>query len=213
MAERGEALLGQVIELATAVRSAIGDIGGMRVLGDELLGEGRSDELDPLKIVIDVSGLGIEGYQATDWLRDNRHVHMGLSDHRRTTAQLNVGDDESTTGPLLDALRALASAAGSLPAPVPVELPEPGELELENVMPPREAFFGPAEQVPAERADGRVAAEMVTPYPPGIPAIAPGERITAKVVAYLRSGVAAGMYIPDAADPSIGSLRVVSNSS
>jgi arginine/lysine/ornithine decarboxylase len=118
-----------------------------------------------------------------------------------------VADDTHTAQVLIDALRALPAA--DLPHPAPVRLPEPGELELESVTQPREAFFGPAEQVPADQAVGRVAAEMITPYPPGAPAIIPGERITRPVVDYLRTGAEAGMYIPDAADPSIKSIRVV----
>lgn len=74
---------------------------------------------------------------------------------------------------------------------------------------PRDAFFGPTEQVPVDRAAGRIAAELVTPYPPGVPLIAPGELIEAAALDYLTSGVAAGMVVPDTADPSAKSLRVV----
>jgi lysine decarboxylase len=56
---------------------------------------------------------------------------------------------------------------------------------------------------------GRVAAEQITPYPPGVPAVVPGERLNDIVVEYLRSGVAAGMNLPDAADPSLATFRVV----
>ena len=73
---------------------------------------------------------------------------------------------------------------------------------------PRDAFFGAAEQVPIERAAGRVVAEMLTPYPPGIPVALPGERLNAAVVDYLRSGVEAGMVVPDAADPAMNGVRV-----
>jgi arginine/lysine/ornithine decarboxylase len=74
---------------------------------------------------------------------------------------------------------------------------------------PRDAFFGPAEQVDAVEAIGRVIAESVTPYPPGVPVLAPGEIITAEAVDYLQTGAAAGMLIPDAADSSVTTLRVV----
>jgi arginine decarboxylase len=62
--------------------------------------------------------------------------------------------------------------------PPRVDLPEPRSLELENVMTPRDAFFARVEQVPVEDAVGRVAAEMVSPYPPGVPVLAPGELIS-----------------------------------
>jgi arginine/lysine/ornithine decarboxylase len=74
---------------------------------------------------------------------------------------------------------------------------------------PRAAFFATQTTVPIKESIGRIAAEQVTPYPPGIPAILPGERISAGVIDYLRSGKAATMVIPDAADPSLKTLRVV----
>jgi arginine/lysine/ornithine decarboxylase len=60
-------------------------------------------------------------------------------------------------------------------------------------------------------AAGRIAAEMITPYPPGAPAVLPGEVINQAVLDYLRSGVAAGMFIPDAVDGEVKSVRVVAN--
>lgn len=74
---------------------------------------------------------------------------------------------------------------------------------------PRDAFFGKTEMVPADRAAGRIAAEQITPYPPGIPAVVPGERLNDAVIAYLRSGLAAGMTLPDPADSSLEKFRVV----
>ncbi|WP_321164382.1 hypothetical protein [Arthrobacter sp. Edens01] len=80
---------------------------------------------------------------------------------------------------------------------------------METVQLPRDAFFGPVEVVPASEAAGRIAAEQITPYPPGVPAILPGERINARVIDYLVSGAKAGMVLPDPADPSMETVRVV----
>ncbi|MBT1678193.1 hypothetical protein [Curtobacterium aurantiacum] len=80
-------------------------------------------------------------------------------------------------------------------------------------MTPREAFFGEVELVPAEDAAGRIAAEQVTPYPPGIPAFVPGERLTAEMIDYLRSGLEAGMVMPDPTDGSLDTIRVVRETS
>ena len=74
---------------------------------------------------------------------------------------------------------------------------------------PRDAFFGHVEQVAVDQAVGRIAAEMASPYPPGVSVLAPGERISAEARDYLSSGIAAGMLIPDAADPELRTLRVV----
>lgn len=100
-------------------------------------------------------------------------------------------------------------AAADLPAPKPIELPDPSDLELETVNRPRDAFFSPYEDVAAREAIGRVAAQQLTPYPPGIPVIVPGERINEQVIAYLLTGVNAGMVVPDSADPSLETIRVM----
>jgi arginine decarboxylase len=74
---------------------------------------------------------------------------------------------------------------------------------------PRDAFFATTESVKPKDAAGRVSAEYVTPYPPGIPAVAPGELITDAIVGYLEEIVANGAFVEGAADPSLGSFRVV----
>ncbi|NED57126.1 ornithine decarboxylase, partial [Micromonospora aurantiaca] len=121
---------------------------------------------------------------------------------------LTFADDKDTADRLLTALRDLRAHIDDLRGSPVVEVPSPAELRLELVVLPRDAFFGPAEQVPASDAAGRVCAEMLTPYPPGIPAALPGERLTRPVLDYLRSGVSAGMVVPDAADSSLDTIRV-----
>jgi arginine/lysine/ornithine decarboxylase len=111
----------------------------------------------------------------------------------------------------VSALSALAKAASGLPRARPVSLPSAGHLELEPVMLPRVAFLAAKEAVPADKAIGRIAAEQITPYPPGIPVVVPGERLTAELLDYLRSGLAAGMQLPDPADPSLQTIRVVTD--
>ncbi|KZB79315.1 aminotransferase class I/II-fold pyridoxal phosphate-dependent enzyme [Amycolatopsis regifaucium] len=207
MALQGKELLAAALKLVSSVRQSVAEIGGLRVLHDEFLGPRLADSVDPLKVVMDVRDLGISGYQAADWLREHRDVTVGLSDHRRIVAQFNHSDDEKTATVLLDALEALTEA--DLPAPPEVRIPDPADFELETAMLPRDAFFGPAEQVAADRAVGRICAEMITPYPPGAPAVLPGEVLTEPILDYLRSGLGAGMELPDPADAELKSVRVV----
>ncbi|MFI6206434.1 aminotransferase class I/II-fold pyridoxal phosphate-dependent enzyme [Streptomyces sp. NPDC051041] len=210
MALRGEELLGATLELAAGVRAAVEQIDGMHVNDrSDFCGPRLADDFDPLPVVIDITGLGITGFQASDWLREHRGIDAHLTDHRRIGAQITYGDDEETTGELLAALKDLAGAAADLgPAPR-VAVPSPDELRTEQVRLPRDAFFGPTENVPVSRAAGRIAAEMITPYPPGIPAVLPGELLTRPVVEYLRTGLAAGMYLPDPSDPELNTIRVL----
>jgi arginine/lysine/ornithine decarboxylase len=141
-------------------------------------------------------------------LRKNCHIDVGLSDHRRIEATLSMADERSAADRLLNALDELLEAAPSFERPAAIEFPSYNDLEIEPVLLPRDAFFGPTESVPAREAIGRVCAEQITPYPPGIPALIPGERITEPIVHYLQSGLKAGMVLPDPADQSLDTIKV-----
>lgn len=210
MAEQGRELYDDALALADRTRARIGAVDGLHVNGrEDFCGPGRAADMDPLQVFVDIIALGISGYTAADWLREHHRINVHVADHRRVSAQLTHADDEATADRLVRALTELAAHAGDLEPAPRIEVPSPAELRLEQVMPPRDAFFGDIEQVPCAAAVGRVAAEMLTPYPPGIPAALPGERLNPAVVDYLRSGVAAGMVVPDAADPSVQTVRVV----
>jgi arginine decarboxylase len=122
---------------------------------------------------------------------------------------MSFADDKHTVDRLLDALMAWRQAARDFDRPPRIDLPTPDEIELQTVILPRDAFFGPTEMVPAERAAGRLAAEEITPYPPGIPAVVPGEELNDAVINYLRSGADAGMTLPDASDRQARQFKVV----
>ena len=209
MVEQGEELLGRVVDLAERTRERIAEIDGLRLLGDDAVGPGRAFERDPLVFTIDVRGLGITGFQAAEIARAEHHVDFGAADSHRINARFTHSDDEESADALVRTLTALVDDAKSAERPPAVALPSAHGLELETVMTPRDAFFARVEQVPVEQAEGRIAAEMVSPYPPGVPVLAPGERISAEALAYLTSGLEAGMLIPDAADPELSTLRVV----
>jgi arginine/lysine/ornithine decarboxylase len=209
MVQDGKGMIEKALELARGLRRDIEAIPGLHVLEDELVHEEASHDLDILHIMIDVSELRINGYQATDWMRENCRIDLGTNDHRRTEAVISTSDDSQTADRLLKGLRALTEAAPNLPRPPAVVIPDEEDLYLETVMLPRDAFFGPVEVIPCEEAPGRIAAEMATPYPPGIPLLLPGERINKAAIDYLRSGVEADMVLPDPADPTLKTIRVV----
>lgn len=209
MVAHGHELLSAALELAHDVRQRIDTLPGVEVLEDVLLGAEASHDLDRLQVLVDVSGTGTSGYQARDWLREHRRLDVGMADHRRILATLSFADGPTTAARLVEALSGWRSATASFDPPPPIRLPAPEELALQSVMAPRDAFFGSTEMVPAAQAAGCIAAEQITPYPPGVPAVVPGERLNAAVIDYLRSGLAAGMALPDAADSSLQQLRVV----
>jgi arginine/lysine/ornithine decarboxylase len=207
----GEKLLGDAIDLAEALRRAIAEVDGIALMGEEVLGPGAI-ALDPTHVTFDVRDLGLTGYQAADWLQQHRGVHVELSDHRRLMTLISYADTQANANRLLDALRALSDEhRGAEPAPRDVAVPYP-RLRLESAMLPREAYLGPVEMVPWREAPGRISAEMICPYPPGIPVAAPGEVLTREVVEYLEQVIADGAMVEGAADESLAELRVVATS-
>ncbi|GAD82387.1 aminotransferase class I/II-fold pyridoxal phosphate-dependent enzyme [Nocardia asteroides] len=208
MVEFGHDLLDGALSAARRARAGLSEINGLTVMHDELLGVEASHDLDMLQVLVDVSATGASGYDAADWLRAHRNIDLGLSDHRRVLATVSTADDGLTVDGLVDALALWRAGLGD-PTPPRISLPTPEDLQQESVMLPRDAFFGPSEVVPVDKAAGRIAAEQLTPYPPGIPVVVPGERIGAAVVDYLRTGIAAGLNVPDADDPRLHTLRVV----
>ncbi|KOV72329.1 ornithine decarboxylase [Streptomyces sp. AS58] len=210
MVQHGAELLGRALDLAVRTRAAIETIDGFHVNdAADFCGPRLAADFDPLPVVIDISDLGTTGYRAADWLRTHHHIDMHLFDHRRISAQLTHADDEQTTARLLDALDGLAQHATGLGQAPQVTVPSPEDLRMDQARLPRDAYFARHAKVPVEKAAGRIAAEMITPYPPGIPAVLPGELLTGPVLEYLTTGVAAGMFLPDAADRRLKTVRVV----
>ncbi|MGD6741389.1 aminotransferase class I/II-fold pyridoxal phosphate-dependent enzyme [Streptomyces sp. BH106] len=210
MALHGRGLLTHALELAAEVRAAIEEIDGMHVHGrEDFCGPGLADDLDPLPVVVDLAGPALSGYRAADWLREHRDINVHLADHRRINVQITHADSRETTEPLVRALRDLADASRDWDPAPRVAVPDPEALRMKQGCLPRDAFFARTRDVPVAQAVGRTAAEMVTPYPPGIPTILPGELLTEPVLTYLRTGVEAGMNLPDAADPAFRTVRVV----
>ncbi|SOF02175.1 Arginine/lysine/ornithine decarboxylase [Streptomyces sp. OV198] len=210
MVQHGHDLMDHALRLAERTRAAIEEIDGFHVNdADDFCAPGCAADFDPLPVVMDIEALGTTGYRAADWLREHHHLDVHLFDHRRVSAQLTHADDDHTTARLLTALRDLADHTDELKDAERVDVPSPAELRMEQARLPRDAYFESHEDVPVHSATGRLAGEMITPYPPGIPAVLPGERLTEPVLRYLTSGVAAGMNLPDAADSQLNTIRVV----
>jgi len=141
------------------------------------------------------AGTGLTGFSAADWLRDHHRIHLELADHRRLMALVSYADGDANIDRLIGALRDLCrDHEGADPAP-DLEIPPPGELRLEQATVPRDAYLGRTEDVPWREAAGRVSSEMICPYPPGIPIVAPGERLSPEVVDYLEQTVAMGARV------------------
>jgi arginine decarboxylase len=205
----GEQLLGRAIDHADRLRDAIDQMPGYELMTDDVLDGGGAFTLDPTHVTFDVTGLGMTGFSAADWLRQHRGIHVELADHRRLMVLITYADTDDNIDRLIAGLQALAierhgADRGDIPP-----VPRPQDLRMETVMLPRDAFLGATEMVPWREAAGRISAEMICPYPPGIPIVAPGEHLTETAVDYLEQLAAAGVMVEGAGDETLEKLRVV----
>jgi len=208
LAMHGEALLHETLAAIRRTHEKLATVPGIRVVGGDLVGTPGVVDWDPLRIVLDVRGTGCTGYEVADALRRAFDVNVELA--TQATVVLLVGLAESPI--------ALERVAGDIDEIVKVvEVAGTGEalvaphavVENEMVVSPRDAFLGAAERVPFADAVGRISCESIAGYPPGIPALLPGERITAETVAYLRALVDSGSRLHGASDPTLATIHVL----
>ncbi len=206
MEDEGEMRVGRAVRLAEELRAEINALPGLWCFGRERMGRPGAAALDVTKLTVNVSGLGLSGEEAMRSLRE-KSIQAELADARNVLFIVSMADTERETERLLAALTALSREAqgGRTAAPLSV----PTAPALATVLSPREAFFAARESVPMEKAAGRVAAEEIAFYPPGIPAVAPGERMTGEMIAYLREAARMGLKVTGPQDPSLSFLRVV----
>jgi lysine decarboxylase len=208
-ATRGRELLDETLSALARTREAVREIPGLDVLDERLSGAPGVFDYDPLRLAIDVRGTRASGYELSRMLREQHDVIMELAGENVMVAVYGMGEDAGAASErLLNALRESVAAVSAAPESVEgVQFAPPppwGEL----VMTPREAFLGPQEIVPAREAVGRVAAESLAAYPPGIPNVLPGERLTAETLDYIEQSIAHGGSLRGASDRELKTLRV-----
>jgi arginine decarboxylase len=197
LATRGEELLGETLRLAAHARGRLAEVDGLVVV----------DADDPTKLALALPGTGADGIEVEADLFA-QGIRFELANRDLLVPLLTMGDTEAGVERLCDALIASLERRRGEPRP-PGAASAVWDVTPEAALTPREAFFSSRETIDAADAAGRVAAEMVVPYPPGIPAIAPGEVVSRELVEALRESAAGGTRLSYCADPTLGTLQVV----
>ncbi|MGH2837094.1 MAG: hypothetical protein ACRDJY_01960, partial [Thermoleophilaceae bacterium] len=211
---RGRELLDETIEGLEAARAAIRELPGLGVLDESIAGHPGVHDYDPLRLAIDVRGTGATGYEVAAAVAED-DIIFELYGENVVVAVFGMAEDvgpqaERLVTALARAVERLVSKEGQTPFTnrehEPFAPPPPwGEL----VMTPREAFLGPQEAVPFADAAGRVAAESLAAYPPGVPNVLPGERLTEPTIEYVQQTLKHGGMLRGATDRKLRTIRVV----
>jgi lysine decarboxylase len=205
LAVRGAELLERTLASAAVAREAIEEVPGCRVVPAADRSWPSVTAWDPLRLVIDVRESGADGHHVAAELRDRFDVQIELATHATIVLVLGINEPP---GPLEEFPERLAACVGPADPAVAIEQPAL-PLRGEPALSPRAAWVATPERVAVEQAIGRVSAEAIAGYPPGIPVLLPGERVTEAVVAYLRELVRAGVRLHGASDPLFNTVTVV----
>lgn len=208
LAINGRTLIENTIKLAEKTRKQINNISHLLCVGDEILGSNATYDYDPTKLIISVKQLGITGYDVEVWLRERFNIEVELSDLYNILCIVTPGDTEEETSILVHALQILSEefeVKNKDEEALQVEVPDIPVLALS----PRDAFYADTEIVSLDHSIGRISAEFVMVYPPGIPIWLPGEIITKENIQYIHSNMDAGLPVQGPEDETLETIRVI----
>lgn len=206
MEEEGHGKLEQALEFSRFYSRKIENIKGLHVYDEELSHYRAVADKDPLKLLIDVRGLNVNGLQLSKILRQKYRIQVEFADIHYIVAMMSIFHNRQDWERLYGALSEIAAnCGGSLKPGEEIAVPPEPQVCLS----PREAFYARSRQVPFEAARGEIAAEMIAAYPPGIPCLLPGEKITDEVFNYLQYLKKTSLSIQGPREPGMRTITVI----
>ena len=201
----GKAMFDKTISMADYARSEINDLGGYYAFGSELVNNDSVCAFDTTKLSIHTRNIGLAGIEVYDLLRDDYGIQIEFGDVGNILCILSSGDRPLDIERLISALAEIKRLHTKSPA----GLFDHEYVEPKVEMSPQAAFYARKRPVPIVKSLGHVAAEFVMCYPPGIPILAPGERITREVLDYVLYAKSKGCFMTGPADMKINRINVV----
>lgn len=207
LALHGKELAEKAIQRANRARTEINQIRGLYCFGEDILGGEATYDYDPTKLTIHILKLGINGYEAELWLREHYNIEIELSDMYNILCIISPGDTEESIDILITALKELSDRhiEHDQSTEVVVKIPEIPHLSLS----PRDAFYAETEIVEFTKAAGRIIAEFIFVYPPGIPILLPGEVITQDNIDYIVEHLEVGLPVQGPEDKTMKHVKVI----
>ena len=181
LALRGEESFSKVVDMAEYARREINAIGGYYAYGKELVNGSSIYDFDVTKLSVYTQGIGLTGIEVYDLLRDEYDIQIEFGDIGNILAYISIGDRLRDIERLVGALADIKRLYEKDKIP-----PINGDyIQPEVVVSPQEAFYSEHRKVPIKEAVGHICAEFIMCYPPGIPILAPGEKITEEIINYI----------------------------
>lgn len=205
LAVKGAELLEGALRLARWARNEINGVKGLYAFGRELTGSAGCCDFDETKLCVNVAKLGLTGCQVEALLRKKYNIQVEMSDLFNILALVTIGDKKESVEALVNALKEIAANESVIDIKQATILPQNPEM----IVTPRDAFYNPKKAVKLEESAGQIAGEMVMAYPPGIPVICMGERITKDIIDYIRILKEEKCQLQGTSDPKVDYIKVL----
>lgn len=205
LALRGKTVFAKVVEMAEYAREEINAIGGYYAFGKELINNNSVYDFDPTKLSVHTRDIGLAGIEVYDILRDDYDIQIEFGDIGNILAYLSIGDRPQELERLVSALAEIRRIYQKDPD----GLLSQEYIDPEVVASPQEAFYANKKSLPIAQSVGCVCSEFVMCYPPGIPILAPGERITKEILDYIEYAKLKGCSMTGPEDPDILNINVL----
>jgi len=202
---RGREAFAKVTRMAEYAREEINSIGGYYAYGRDLIDGVTVFDYDVTKLCVFTQGIGLTGIEIYDLLRDEYDIQIEFGDMGNILAYISIGDRlqdiERLVGAMEDIRRLYSREASGLHV---------GDfIQPEVVCSPQKPFYAEKETLPLRQTAGRITGEFVISYPPGIPILAPGERVTEEIIERILLAREKGCSLQGAADPQVEYLQVL----
>lgn len=205
LALHGKEVFDKVYRIAEYARDEINQIGGYYAYGRELINGNSIFDFDPIKLSVHTLDIGMAGIEVYDTLRDDYDIQIEFGDLGNILAYLSIGDRPQDVERLVSALAEIRRRYQKDPAGMMSQ----EYIEPEVVASPQEAFYAAKESLPIMETEGRICSEFVMCYPPGIPILAPGEKITKDILKYINYAKEKGCNMTGPEDPDILRLNCI----
>lgn len=205
LALNGKEIFNKTVQYAEYARSEINKLGGYYAFGSELCGSDSFFCFDPTKLSIHTRDIGLAGIEVYDILRDEYNIQIEFGDIGNVLAIISAGDRALEIERLISSL----SEIKRLYSRDKSGMFDHEYIDPQVIMPPQSAFYGYKKAIPITESSGYICGEFVMCYPPGIPILAPGEKITGDIINYILYAKEKGCMMTGTQDINIENINVV----
>ena len=201
----GKEIFAKVLSLASYARQEVNKLEGFRAFGRDIINGDTVFDFDETKLSVHTRAMGLAGIEVYDILRDEFGIQIEFGDIGNILAIISVGDRELEIERLLGALSEIKRRFSK----EPMNMLDHEYINPLVAMSPQKAFYADKRTVAITQSSGKISAELVMAYPPGIPILAPGERITEEIIDYIRYAKEKGCVMTGTRDMDMNNIEIV----